>query len=157
MTELYASEDAQQILQIAIAKETESGELSRSQLVEIAAELGIASETLFSAEREWLSLKGEAAEQFVFNQQRKQKFQHHLVRYGIVNGFLLLLNLLTPIGWLWSLTLFVFIVWSMILALHGWKAYQLSGYRYQTEFENWRRRQRVKQSVNKFVNRLLGA
>lgn len=155
MTELYASEDAQQILQIAIAKETESGELSRSQLVEIAAELGIASETLFSAEREWLSLKGEAAEQFVFNQQRKQKFQHHLVRYSIINGFLVLLDLLTGGGLGWSL--FLLFPWSTGLALHGWQAYQLSGYRYQTEFENWRRRQRVKQSVNKFVNRLLGA
>lgn len=155
MTELYASEDAQQILQIAITKETEVGELSRHQLAEIASELGIAAETLWSAEREWLSLKGEAAEQFVFNQQRKQKFHHHLVRYSIINGFLILLDLLTGSGLGWSF--FILLPWSTGLALHGWQTYQLSGYRYQTEFENWQRRQRVKQSVNKFVNRLLGA
>ena len=44
--DLYASEDAQQILQIAIAKETEAGELTRAQLAEIASELNIAPETL---------------------------------------------------------------------------------------------------------------
>ena len=57
MIDLYASEEAQQILQIAIAKETEGGELTRTQLMEIAAELNIAPETLMSAEREWLDLK----------------------------------------------------------------------------------------------------
>ena len=53
MTELYVSENAQQILQIAIAKETEAGELTRTQLMEIAAELNISSETMQLAEQEW--------------------------------------------------------------------------------------------------------
>ena len=39
MDKLYAMEDAQRILQIAIAQETESGELSQQQLLEIAEEL----------------------------------------------------------------------------------------------------------------------
>ncbi|MEL6456526.1 MAG: hypothetical protein AAFQ40_17665, partial [Cyanobacteria bacterium J06623_5] len=67
MADLYASEDAQQILQIAIAKETESGELTRRQLSEIAAELNIAPETLWSAEREWQSLQTASAQQASFN------------------------------------------------------------------------------------------
>jgi hypothetical protein len=154
MADLYASEDAQQILQIAIAKETESGELTRVQLAEIAAELNIAPETLWSAEREWISLKSEASMQAMFNQQRRQKFQHHLIRYGIFNGFLLLLNLLAS-GY--GFAAFVALSWGIGLVMHGWRAYQSSGYRYQKDFENWRRRQQVKQSVSSLFNRLLNA
>jgi hypothetical protein len=154
MADLYASEDAQQILQIAIAKDTESGELTRAQLSEIAAELNIAPETLWSAEREWLALKSESGQQMLFNQQRRQKFQHHLIRYGIVNSFLMLLNLLAG-GY--GVAAFVALAWGVGLALHGWRAYQSSGYRYQRDFENWRRRQQVKQSMHSFFNRLLNA
>lgn len=154
MADFYASEEAQQILQIAIAKETESGELTRSQLAEIATELNIAPETLWSAEREWIALKSASAQQLTFNQQKRQKFQHHLIRYGIVNGFLLLLNLLAG-GY--GVAAFVALVWGIVMALHGWRAYQTSGYRYQKDFEQWQRRQQVKQSMNSFFNRLLKA
>ncbi|MGB3572032.1 MAG: 2TM domain-containing protein [Phormidesmis sp.] len=154
MTDLYASEEAQQILQIAIAKETESGDLTRTQLTEIASELNIAPETLLSAEREWLALKSEAGQQALFNQQKRQKFQHHLIRYGIFNSFLMLLNLLAG-GY--GFAAFVAISWGLGVALHGWRAYQTSGYRYQKDFENWQRRQQVKQSVRSLFNRLLSA
>ena len=154
MADLYASEDAQQILQIAIAKETESGELTRLQLAEIAAELNIAPETLWTAEREWIALKSESTQQMLFNQERRQKFQHHLIRYGIFNGFLLLLNLLAG-GY--GIAAFVALTWGIALALHGWKAYQSSGFKYQRDFENWRRRQQVKQSMSNLFSRLLNA
>lgn len=154
MIDLYASEDAQQILQIAIAKETESSELTRLQLAEIAAELNIAPETLWTAEREWIALKSESTQQMLFNQERRQKFQHHLIRYGIFNGFLLLLNLLAG-GY--GIAAFVALTWGIALALHGWKAYQSSGFKYQKDFENWRRRQQVKQSMSNLFSRLLNA
>ena len=154
MADLYASEEAQQILQIAIAKETESGELTRTQLAEIASELNIAQETLWAAEQEWIALKSTSAQQQKFNQQKRQKFQHHLIRYGIVDGLLLLLNLLAG-GY--GVALFIALAWGIGIALHGWRAYQTSGYRYQKEFEQWQRRQQVKQSMNNFFNRLLKA
>ena len=68
MSELYAAEDAQRILQIAIAKDIESGELSKTQLLEIATELGIQADTLWAAEREWRDLKDEAQEQSLFQE-----------------------------------------------------------------------------------------
>ena len=154
MADLYASEEAQQILQIAIAKETESGDLTRTQLAEIAAELNIAPETLWSAEREWIALQSESSQQAIFNQQRKQKFHHHLMRYSIVNAFLLLLNLLMTGGV--GFVGFVAITWGVALTLHGMRAYQSSGYRYQKDFEKWRRRQQVKRTVSNFFNRFLG-
>lgn len=154
MADLYVSEDAQQILQIAIAKDTESGELSRTQLMEIAAELNIAPETLWSAEREWLSLKSESHQQMLFNQHKRQKFQHHLIRYTIFNVFLLMLNLLLG-GY--GFAGFVALTWGLVLALHGWRAYQSSGLRYQRDFEKWTRRQQVKRSVSNLFNRFLSA
>jgi 2TM domain len=154
MLDLYASEEAQQILQIAIAKETEAGELTRAQLAEIAAELNIAPETLWSAEREWIDLKSTSSQQAIFNQQRHQKFQHHLIRYSIFNSFLLLLNLLAG-GY--GFALFVALAWGIGLSLHAWRAYQTSGYRYQKDFEQWQRRQQVKRSMSNLFNRLLGA
>jgi hypothetical protein len=154
MLDLYASEEAQQILQIAIAKETEAGELTRTQLAEIAAELNIAPETLWSAEREWIDLKSTSSQQAIFNQQRHQKFQHHLIRYSIFNSFLLLLNLLAG-GY--GFALFVALAWGIGLSLHAWRAYQTSGYRYQKDFEQWQRRQQVKRSMSNLFNRLLGA
>ena len=154
MVDLYASEEAQQILQIAIAKETESGELTRTQLAEIAAELNISPETLWSAEREWIDLKSVSTQQALFNQQRRQKFQHHLIRYSIFNSFLLLLNLLAG-GY--GFALVVALAWGMGLSLHAWRAYQSSGYRYQKDFEQWQRRQQVKRSVSNLFNRFLNA
>ena len=154
MVDLYASEEAQQILQIAIAKETESGELTRTQLAEIAAELNIAPETLWSAEREWIDLKSTSSQQALFNQQRRQKFQHHLIRYSIFNSFLLLLNLLAG-GY--GFALFVALSWGIGLSLHGWQAYQSEGYRYQKDFEKWQRRQQVKRSMSNLFNRFLNA
>lgn len=154
MVDLYASEEAQQILQIAIAKETEAGELTRTQLAEIAAELNIAPETLWSAEREWIDLKSTSTQQAIFNQQRHQKFQHHLIRYSICNSFLLLLNLLAG-GY--GFALFVALTWGIGLSLHAWQAYQSEGYRYQKDFEKWQRHQQVKRSMSNLFNRLLNA
>ena len=152
MADLYASEEAQQILQIAIAKETEVGELTRTQLSEIADELNIAPETLLSAEREWHALKTESAQQALFNQFKRQRFQHHLIRYAIFNGFLLLLSI--PIHW-YGLFWFVLITWGCVLTLHGWRAYQSKGYRYQKDFESWQRRQQVKKTVRSLFNRFI--
>jgi hypothetical protein len=154
MADLYAAEDAQRILQLAIAKETESGELSRSQLLEIAAELGIAADTLWASEREWLALKDEAQEHELFQSYRLQKFQHHLIRYGIVNSFLVLIDLLTGGGL--GFSLYIILGWGLFLALHAWQTYQRSGFRYQQDFDKWRRHRQVKQSMGKLVNRFLG-
>ncbi|MEL6490744.1 MAG: 2TM domain-containing protein [Cyanobacteria bacterium J06621_3] len=154
MADLYASEEAQQILQIAIAKETEVGELTRTQLGEIAAELNIAPETLLSAEREWHSLKTESVQQSLFNQFKRQRFHHHLMRYGIFNGGLLLLSVAAGSFWFFY---FVAITWGCMVLLHGWRAYQSKGYRYQKDFESWQRQQQVKQTVRSFFNRLTKA
>ncbi|MBF2036221.1 MAG: 2TM domain-containing protein, partial [Leptolyngbyaceae cyanobacterium T60_A2020_046] len=135
---LYASEDAQAILQIAIARHTEEGELTRSQLLDIATELGISATTLDEAEQEWRIRKVKNADQSAFNQFRKQRFQSHLIRYLVVNVFLMAINYLATGGFSWSLYILLF--WGVAIALQAWQTFYPNEYRYSQEFEKWRRR-----------------
>jgi transposase len=150
----YGSEEAQAILQIAIARDTESGDLTRSQLQEIAEELGIAPGTLAAAEQEWRRRQAEQADLRVFDQLRRQRFQHHLIRYGVVNGFLMALNYLAADRLSWSL--YIALIWGLAIALHAWNTFQPSDFRYAQEFETWRRRQQLKRSFRRALDWFLG-
>jgi fatty acid desaturase len=152
---LYPAEDAQQILQLAISRQVESGELSRTQLLEIAEELGIAATTLTAAEQEWQLRKFELAEQRQFDQHRRQRFQHRLARFVIFGGFSLGLNFLVG-GWLtWPIYL-LFGPWGLKLAWDAWRIYQPNEYSYAQEFEQWRRRKQVKRAVGRFFSWISG-
>ncbi|WP_008310395.1 2TM domain-containing protein [Leptolyngbya sp. PCC 6406] len=152
--DLYGAEDAQAILQLAIARETESGEMSRGQLLEIAAELGISSDTLAAAEQEWQVRQVEQAERQVFDQFRQQRFQHHLIRYTVVNGFAMALNYMAADRLSWSL--YLALIWGLAIALHGWHTFRPTDYRYAEEFEKWRRQQQLKRSFRRAIDWLLG-
>ena len=153
MTELYRSEDAQQILHIAIAKQAEAGELTRTQLYEIAAELNIASSDMQAAEQEWKILQGESVERRAFDLQRRQRFQRRFARFAIVTGSLMLLNLLLSSGLGWSL--YILLGWGVGVALDAWKTFKLGGEDYEEAFIRWRQKRQLKRSVSTLVNRLL--
>ncbi|MBD3883810.1 2TM domain-containing protein [Phormidium tenue FACHB-886] len=153
MTELYRSEDAQQILQIAITKQAEAGELTRAQLYEIAAELNIAPSDMQAAEQEWQLRRGETIERQTFNLQRRHRFQQRFVRFAIVNGFLILLDLLGAPGLSWSL--YILLGWGLGVALDAWKTFRLGGEDYEEAFVRWRQKRQLKRSVSTLVNRLL--
>lgn len=153
MIELYRSEDAQQILQIAIARQAEVGELTRSQLFEIAAELNIAPADIEAAEREWLTRQGETVERNAFNLQRRHRFQQRFAKFAIVNSFLVVLNLLSGSGLSWSLYILLF--WGVGMALDAWKTFRLGGEDYEEAFLRWRQRRQLKKSVSTLVNRVL--
>lgn len=148
----YCSEDAQQILQIAIARQADGGELTRTQLFEIAAELNIAPSDIVAAEQEWLSRQGELAERQTFERTRQNRFQSRLVKYGIVGGFFFGLKLLTG----WTFWLYPILALAVSAALLAWRTYGLSEEDYNSAFQQWRQRQRLKQSVTGLVNRWLG-
>lgn len=153
ITETYCSEDAQQILHLAIARQADAGELTRTQLFEIAAELNISTADLQAAEREWVAQRGKIAEQQVFDRFRREKFQKRLANYVIVNGFLVLLNLLTTPGHLWAL--FVLLSWGMGIALDAWKTFRLGGEEYEDAFQRWQQKRQLKKSVSTLLNRWL--
>ena len=151
--EIYCQEDAQQILQLAIARQAEEGELSRVQLFEIAAELNIAPADIQAAEQEWFANKGILKEQESFNLFRKSKFKQRLTKFLIINGFLIALDLLMGGGG-WSLYILLF--WGLGMALNAWKTFQTSGEDYDIAFQRWRQTRQLKKSVSSLVNRVLG-
>lgn len=153
--ETYLVEDAQAILQIAIARQTEEGELTRTQLLEIGEELGISATTLADAEREWQLKRVEDTDLTAFEEYKQQRFQSHLLRFIVTNSVLLTLNYMTLGKVSWALYSLVF--WSAALGVHGWNTFQPNPLRYRAEFEKWRRRQKLKRSFNRFMDWLLGA
>ncbi|MDY7016011.1 MAG: 2TM domain-containing protein, partial [Cyanobacteriota bacterium] len=98
----YQQEEAQQILQLAFARQTEGGELSREQLLEMAAELGISSDCLQAAELEWREGQHIQQQYQAFDRDRKQRLAHQLGKYGIINIFLLSLDWLIGGTLSWS-------------------------------------------------------
>ncbi|MEM9807684.1 MAG: 2TM domain-containing protein [Cyanobacteria bacterium P01_D01_bin.56] len=159
MDKLYAMEDAQRILQIAIAQETEAGELTQQQLLEIAEELNISPATLQTAEQEWRMMKGQAEDHRLFQSHRRQRLQTQLGRYAIVISFLVLIDVLLPGGIVGSLgfSLFVALLWGLGISLKAWRILQTSGERYERDLDSWRRKRTVRRTINGVVNRFLGS
>lgn len=153
ITTTYQTEDVQQILYLAIAKREESGELTKAQVMEIAIEMGISPEDLEAAEKEWLSRKGEFQEKQLFNSIRREKLKQSLIKYGIVNSFLIILNLATAHTLSWSLPILVF--WGLFLALRAWKTYQTEGEEYDKEFQRWQLKKQVGKSIGSLTDKVL--
>ncbi|HSM80793.1 MAG TPA: 2TM domain-containing protein [Nodosilinea sp.] len=159
---LYEAEDAQQILSLAIARQTESGALSRSQLLEIADELGLSAADITAAEREWDIKKYELADQQLFDSQRRQRFHHGLSQFVISGSFLLLFLVLTGgVGFWGGLVKFLLYLsvapWGLKLSWDAWRIYRPNEYGYRKEFERWRRKQQLKRALGGAMRRLLGS
>lgn len=155
MPDFYSPEEVQQILNLAIARQMTSEQLSRQQLLEIADEMGLSPAELDVAERDWRLMQGDAMQRQEFDQFRKDRFKRRATRYVIVNVFLggSVMLVLGGLGWVPQLALF----WGMFVALDGWNTYGMKGDRYEEAFQKWRRRRMFKRSVNTLINRFLGA
>lgn len=154
MAELYHSDDIQEILCRAIARQAQTDELTERQMLEIADELGISHANLRLAEQEWFTKKGELQERQMYDSHQRREFKNHAVKYGIANGFLFAISTVTflPI----SGALFVALLWGLGLSLHGWKIYHCESPTYEAAFQRWRRRRQITRSVNRVLNRWLG-
>ncbi|MEA5500511.1 MAG: 2TM domain-containing protein [Limnoraphis robusta] len=149
----YIQQEAQEILKIAFAKKDEDGELSRSQLMEIAAELGISPGELALAEQEWHLSRQDSHEKLIFNAQRHQKLRQDLMKFGIVSAFLILLNLVTTQGI--SFALSIMLIWGLFLALSAWRTYQTEGEEYEKAFSRWKIKKQLGQSFNTIAEKVL--
>lgn len=151
MTDLYSQDEVQQILQLAIARQTNADELTRAQLLEIADELGISTSDLQLAEQEWMAQRGADQERQTFNLYRRHRLRQRSIRFVIVNAFLMLLNLLTSGGLTWSL--YVVLGWGVFMALSVWKLRQTDGDDYEEALQKWRYQRRIKRSIRTFFDR----
>ncbi|MEA5616329.1 2TM domain-containing protein [Cronbergia sp. UHCC 0137] len=130
----YNSEEMQQILQKAFVRK-QKGEFSREQIIEIASELGVSTESLQVAEQEWLIQEVDMKKRQKFNTHRKREFKSHLISFMGVNGLLILINLFTSPGYFWAI--FPILGWGLGLFFHGMKAYKTQGELYEHDFQQW--------------------
>lgn len=151
MSQSYRQEDVQQILQLAIARQTDTGELTQVQLQEIAAELGISPGDLEAAEKEWLAQREAVQELHLFNTYRRARWKDQVVKYLIINAFLGAAIVFLH----WHSLLAIPIIWGMALALETWRTFQTSGEDYERSLQQWRRKRQIQHSVNRFLDRWL--
>jgi len=116
----YNSQEMQQILEVAF-KRKQQGEFTREQIIEIASELGVSSESLQAAEQEWLKKEVELKKEQMSNSQKRKEFKSHLFTFIGVNGFLVLLNLVVSPAYFWAI--YPILGWGLGLLLHGMKVY----------------------------------
>jgi hypothetical protein len=116
----YNSEEMQQILEVAF-RQKQKGEYTREQIIEIASELGVSSESLQAAEQEWLKNNVEVKKEQMSNSQQRKVFKSHLFTFLAINGFLVLLNLVVSPGYFWAI--YPILGWGLGLLLHGMKVY----------------------------------
>jgi 2TM domain len=153
----YTQDDIQQILHLALTKQSANGDLefSHQQLVEIAEEMNIGLDTLQSAKKEWLTSQSSNQQRGEFDRHRQQKFKKGLGNYAIVNFFLVGINVfaLGGPGFLWSLYILGF--WGMGVALRGWNSYHLTGEDYNQQFQKWNSSRKIRQSVHSLIAKVL--
>jgi len=153
--EYYTQEEIQEILKMAIARQTdktEKEELSRENLQEIALELGIDPNSIETAERDWLALKHQQKKHQEFQIYRRGIFKQKLGKYLIVNSFLISLNILAVGGLSWSV--YILLIWGLKLSLEGWQTFQSEGKAYDTAFSFWQLKQEMKQAATTIWQRL---
>jgi hypothetical protein len=146
----YDQEDVQQILQLAIARQNDSGQFSRQDLLEMARELGISPETLQKAETDWVEKQKDLQLRQQFDQYRRNQFKGNAVKYAIANGFLIALNLLISHRLSWSL--YIALSWGAFLTLNAWKTFSLEGEEYEREYQKWRLKKQIGQSIQSIGN-----
>lgn len=149
---IYQHEDIQEILHIAIARQTDPGEFSHEELVDIAAELGISEDCLQSAEQEWHEQQFLHQKYRTFNLYRQQLLQHKAGKYAIINGFLIVIDFLGGHTVSWSLYPLLFS--GLWVSLDAWKVFLLKGEAYEQAFLRWERKRQFKRSIGVFWQNL---
>ncbi len=147
----YQQEELQEILNLAIARQGSDTKFTRTQLVEIAEELGISDLDLQIAEKEWLAKSGEQKERQAFDLYRRQNLQKKITSYALINGFLVTINLATAgtISWAWYILGF----WGLALGMKAWSISHANSEDYNEAFYSWQRKQQIRQTVSSLWNR----
>ena len=150
--ESYSQDDIQEILYMAIAAKDDRELLTRQHLLEIARELDIDGKTLEIAEKKWLEQKAIDRQRQAFNLHRRQQFRQKSTKFLIVNGFLVVFNLISAGTLSWSLYILLF--WGLGLALNGWKTFQSQGEEYERAFQRWSFQNQLRQTLANVWDRL---
>lgn len=153
----YSQEQVQQILQLAIARQTDDRdqEFSYQQIIEIASELQISAEAVKQAECDWMNQQSEVQQRKAFDIYRQGKFKKRLGNYAIINSFFLLADLLGGAGLSWSLYILLFCGLAIVLDI--WNTFEKKGEEYEAAFQRWNRKHQIKQTINTVLNKWFNA
>jgi len=103
--------------------------------VRMGAELGISSDDIRAAEREYRAHERDRQDAERFHRERVQGFVAHLIPFVLVNGFLMFLSLSQ--GKMWFLG--PLLGWGIGLFFHCLGTFNKSDRDYQKEFRKWQR------------------
>jgi hypothetical protein len=148
----YSQEDVQGILHLAIARQVDRGEITRQQLLEIAEELAIEVKDLEAAEQDWQESKLVLGKRQEFALFRREKFRERGIRYAIVNGFFLTINLISAGTISWAI--YLALLMGIPLALSAWKTFLQKGPAYERDFQRWKLQQEMKESFSSLWTRI---
>lgn len=118
----YTSEEVSGIVRRALEGKGGQDDVSHEDLLEIARQSGISAERIETAieEEESLGEFEKAREQWL--RRHRGEFFGHLRAFLIVNGFLLLVNLITdPLGYMW--VIWPILGWGIGLTFHASSAF----------------------------------
>ena len=148
----YSEEQVDQILRYALAKRTNGQNLTKQQIYEIASDMGVSEADFLVAIQEWQSQQSVRKERVEFDKYKKKSFQSNLLKYVIVNSFLVALNLFTSgsIGW----AIYPLLFWGLALALDAWVTYQTDSEEYEKQFQKWLQKQRRAQLTTQIKEKL---
>lgn len=142
--DFYTEEQVQQLLHHVIARKSNGQNLSREQVYEIASELGISRTEFLASEQEWQQKYVHKQDRQVFDAYKKKKLRESLLKYAIINTFLVASNLITSGNVSWALYPLLF--WGLGMALDSWVTYQPDSEEYEKQFLKWSR-QKVRDRI----------
>ncbi|MFN8218712.1 MAG: 2TM domain-containing protein [Fimbriimonadales bacterium] len=138
----YNDDEVQDILKRAIA--IDATRLNRRETLErTAAELGISPEALAEAERLHVAESKRSADRLDFQRSWRHEFYLHLAVYGVINLFLIILNLITDRHDFWAI--YPLLGWGIGIAIHAFVTFVPSPEEYEEKYQEWQseRRNRV--------------
>ncbi|NEQ99110.1 MAG: 2TM domain-containing protein [Cyanothece sp. SIO2G6] len=152
MPETYNEEAIQQILKLAMSRQGQAVDITRSQLRDIADELGISDNNLVAAEQDWDIQCQEQADRLAFDAYRHLHLQQGIVWCLVINTALVTTNIVTSHAVSWSV--YPVLLWSCVLLLQAWRTYQCEGEEYDRALRRWKLGQQIGASFKAVVSQL---
>ena len=150
--ETYSEEQVEQILRYALSKKTNGQSLTKQQVYEIASDMGVSETDFLASVQEWQSTQAIRKEQSEFDKYKKRSFQTNLLKYVIINSFLVALNLFTSRAISWAIYPLLF--WGLAVVLDAWVTYQSESEEYEKQFQKWLRKQKRDQLTAQITGKL---
>lgn len=144
----YDEDEVSRIIRSALLSGSSDGMISHEELIDIAMKSGVHPDKLDQVLREQESTRELEDAKKLFIKRHRQDFHNHLRSYVIVNGFLILMNLMTS-GYPW--VLWCLMGWGMGLLFHASDTYFVSEDRVERGARKIMKKRRHAEKARKFA------